>query len=326
MRTHFQNRPPSAVHRLKMTKCKKCHTGLPVEARFCHHCGTPVIEETFLCPNCGTENGMNALACEGCGASFSLKKEKKDTTKHDIFDGSFKEELEQEVADRFSLAFEKRLKEEHAPSLHGAYIDRFFKSDFRTSADYRIRQLAEYLQGMTGDKKSVEKEKSAILHQAFEELTDYFIIRFCADLNEAFFPEAILKYQGLDREKIDLGQMIFDYLDFENEDESVFTNFVTMPPKKLKNAADGFLMPKKTDTLYFICDLSILANCKEGFAMTNEALFWKMPLEKKQRVFYKKLKEVKREEDWISINGIFFNAGKTLNLKLIRLLKRLRVV
>ena len=57
--------------------------------------------------------------------------------------------------------------------------------------------------------------------------------------------------------------------------------------------------------------------------MTNEAIFWKMPLENKQRVFYKKLKDVKREEDWISINGIFFNAGTTLNLKLIRLLKRL---
>ena len=266
---------------------------------------------------------MDALACDGCGQSFSLKKKQDTPPANDIFENGYQQGLEQEVADRFNIAFEKRLKEEHHPSLHSAYIDRFFKGEFRTSADFRIRQLAEYLLGVSGDKKEVEKQKSIILNRAFEELIDYFIIRYCADLNEAFFPESILKYQGMELESINLSEMIADYLDFEHEEESVFTNFVSMPAKKLKNAADSFLQPKKGETLYFICDLSLLANCKDGFAMTNEAIFWKMPLENKQRVFYKKLKDVKREEDWISINGIFFNAGTTLNLKLIRLLKRL---
>jgi hypothetical protein len=294
---------------------------MPAGARFCPSCAFPVIEETFICPTCGAENDMGANACIGCHTAFSSQKE--EAVFNDIFDQTHQQGLEQEVADRFSLAFEKRLKEEHHPSLHGAYIDRFFKSDFRTSADYRIRQLAEYLQGLTGDPKELKKEKDTILRQAFEELIDYFIVRFCADLNEVVYPEAMLKYQGMDLDKINLSQMIFDYLDFENEDESVFTNFVSMPAKKLKNAADSFLQPKKGETLFFICDLAVLNSCKDGFAMTNEAIFWKMPLETKQRVFYKKLKEVKREEDWISINGIFFNAGKGLNLKLIRLLKRL---
>lgn len=294
---------------------------MPAGARFCPSCAFPVIEETFLCPKCGAENDMDAVACTGCHTSFSSKK--KEANFNDIFDQSHQQGLEQDVADRFSLAFEKRLKEEHHPSLHGAYIDRFFKSDFRTSADYRIRQLAEYLQDMAGEPKELKKEKDKILRQAFEELIDYFIVRFCEDLNEVIYPEAMLKYQGLEVDKINLSQMIFDYLDFENEDESVFTNFVSMPAKKLKNAADSFLQPKKGETLFFICDLAVLNSCKDGFAMTNEAIFWKMPLETKQRVFYKKLKEVKREEDWISINGIFFNAGKGLNLKLIRLLKRL---
>ncbi len=269
---------------------------------------------------------MDVLACTGCGAMFSSKKQPEEGTANNIFDKTYQKGLEQEVADRFSLAFEKRLKEEHHLELHGAYIDRFFKSDFRTSADYRIRQLAEFIQGISGEKKEVEKQKSAILHRAFEELIDYFIVRFCADLNETNYPEAMLKYQGLEKEKIDLAQMVFDYLDFENEDESVFTNFVSMPAKKLKNAADSFLQPKKGESLFFICDLSILNSCKDGFAMTNEAIYWKMPLENKQRVFYKKLKEIKREEDWVSINGIFFNAGKSLNLKLIRLLKRLMLL
>ena len=309
-----------------MAACRKCKNELPVGARYCPACSAPVIEETFFCPNCGVENEMGVLACTGCGTMFASKEESESIKANDIFDKSYQEGLEQEVADRFSLAFEKRLKEEHHRKLHGAYIDRFFKSDFRTSADYRIRQLAEYLRGISGEKKEVENQKSVILQQAFEELIDYFIVRFCADLNETLYPEAMLKYQGLESDKIDLAQMVFDYLDFENEDESVFTNFVSMPAKKLKNAADSFLQPAKGETLYFICDLSILGNCKDGFAMTDKALFWKMPIEKKQRVFFKKLKEIKREEDWMSINGIFFNAGKSLNLKLIRLLKRLMIL
>lgn len=313
-----------------MLNCKKCTSELPVGARFCPSCGSAVIEETFVCPHCQAENEMNAIACESCGTSFALKNEKKTAGRvveeevNDVFDTSHKDEIEQEVADLFSMAFEIRLKEEHHPSLHGQYVDRFYKSDFRSSADFRIRQLAAYIQGLEGDAKEIRKEKKRALNIAFEELIDYFIIHFCSDLNEAFFPEAILKYHGLEKEKIKLGEMIFDYLDFENEQESIFSNFVSMPPKKLKNAADNFLIPKKGDTLFFICDLSLLANCKDGFAMTSETIFWKMPLENKQRVFYKKIKEIKREEDWISINGIFFNAGKTLNLKLIRLLKKLK--
>ena len=307
-----------------MIYCIKCKSELPARARFCPVCGTPVIEEPFVCPECHTENPMDAVACEGCGKTFTTSAESEKTTPvHNIFDNSYQEAIEQDVADRFSLFFEKRLGEEHRPSLHGAYIDRFFKSDFRTTADYRIRQLAEYLREQELEKSVTEKEKKIFLHGAFEELIDFFIIRFCADLNEANFPEAILKYQGLEREKINLGEMIFDYLDLDNEDESVFTDFVAMPPKKLKNAADSFLLPKKGETLFFILDLSFPGHCKDGFAMTNEAIYWKIPLEKKQRVFYKKLKEIKREEDWISINGIFFNANKSLNLKLIRLLKRL---
>jgi hypothetical protein len=137
-------------------------------------------------------------------------------------------------------------------------------------------------------------------------------------------PEAILKYQGLKKEQIDLGQMISDYLDFENEDESVFFDFVSMPAKKLKNAADSFLHPKKGEIIHFICDLSILGSCKDGFAMTNQCIYWEMPVEKKQRVYFSKIKKIKREEDWITINGIFFNANKSLNLKLIRLLKKLK--
>lgn len=292
------------------------------DARFCPFCGTPVIEETFDCPNCGTENDLHAPACANCGLLFKPKSASPPPPKEplsDIFEESKTESLEQNIADRFSLAFERRLKEEHHPSLHGAYIDRFYKSDFRSSVDFRIQQLTEQAQRIPAG-----QNRFAFAAPAFEELLDYFIVRYCDDLNETYFSEKILKYQGRALENINLGEMMLDYLDFDNEDETVYTNFVTMPANKLKNAAQNFLFPEKGETIYFICDLSTFGACKDGFAMTRDCLYWKMPFEKKQRVYYKNLEEIKRQEDWIVINGIFFNASKSLNLKLLRLLKKLR--
>jgi len=284
-----------------------------------------VIEETIVCPSCGEENGMYVPKCPNCGFQFfEEKKPSPPQTANDIFDHSHQEKLGQEIQLRFNKAFDIRLDEEHHPALHGMYKARLFESDFKNSVDYRAKQLAEEIRHLEAAKNVGTKEKRAIMDPAFEELLDYFIIRYCADLNEALLPESILKYQGLPLAKIDMPQMVADYLDFENEDESVYTDFVTMPAPKLKNAAQSFLFPKKGEPIFFICNLSMLGHCKEGFSMTNTAIYWKALLEKPQRVYYGKLKEIRRQEDWITINGIFFHANKSLNLKLVRLLKKLR--
>ena len=303
-----------------MKNCRACQKPIPDDARFCPACGTSVIVETFDCPRCGSENDLSAAACSNCDFGFvSGKKEPPKTNLNDIFDNSHTESLEQAIADRFSLAFEKRLKEEHHTSLHHAYIDRFYKSDFRSSVDFRIKQLAEQAQRNPDDDK-----KFSFAAPAFEELLDYFIIRYCSDLNEAVFDEKILKYQSRSVENIQLGELVSDYLNFNSEGETAYTNFVTMPANKLKNAAQNFLFPQKGETIFFICDLSTFGACKDGFAMTRDCIYWKMPMEKKQRVYYKNLEEIKRQEDWITINGIFFSGSKTLNIKLLRLLKKLR--
>jgi len=290
-------------------------------------CGTSVILETFDCPNCGSENELHAPACDNCGLVFQPKRSSGPPPPppkeqlNQLFEESKTESLEQVIADRFSLAFERRLKEEHSPALHGAYIDRFYKSDFRSSVDFRIQQLAEEAQ-----RQPEGEQRFAFATAAFEDLLDYFLIRYCADLNETAFPEKILQYQGRSIEQIDLGRMVLDYLDFDNEDETVYLDLITMPANKLKNAAQNFLFPQKGEHIYFICDLSTFGACKDGFAMTRDCIYWKLPLEKKQRVYYKNLEEVRRQEDWITINGIFFNANKSLNLKLLRLLKKLKEI
>ncbi len=303
-----------------MRNCRACQRHIPDDARTCPFCGTQVIEETITCPSCGEETDLHADVCANCGFRFVKKKKASGDGAKNLFADSLENESEQSIADRFSIAFERRLVEEHKAALHNAYIDRFYQSDFKDSVQHRIRLLAEQIHRTETDKG----ENAALINKAIEELLDYFIIRYCEDLNEAYFSEKILRWQSAPAKEIDLGAMISDYLNLEQENETYFVNLVTMPAPKLKNAAQSFLFPKKGEPIYLICDLSMLGSCKEGFAMTRDCIYWKMPFEKKQRVYYKNLKTIKRQEDWIVINGIFFSANKSLNLKLLRLLKKLK--
>ena len=118
--------------------------------------------------------------------------------------------------------------------------------------------------------------------------------------------------------------MIPDYLALDLEGEKVYTDFLKMPLDKLKNASKSFLFPEKDEKILFICDQSILGSCKEGFAMTEKALYWKAHLEKARAVDYRLLDEIKRTKEWISINGDFFNVSPSINLKMMKLLKKLR--
>jgi hypothetical protein len=92
----------------------------------------------------------------------------------------------------------------------------------------------------------------------------------------------------------------------------------------LANACRSFLAAEAKERVYFICDLSLRSNCREGFAMTDKALYWRSVLDKPRRVAYSDLKNVRVEKEWITINGHFFNANRSLNLKMCKLLKKLK--
>lgn len=58
--------------------------------------------------------------------------------------------------------------------------------------------------------------------------------------------------------------------------------------------------------------------------MTDRAIYWRAPFDKARRVPYETLKTVRREKDWITIDGHFFTSNPGMNLKLFKLLKKLR--
>ncbi|MEN0003779.1 MAG: hypothetical protein AAF798_06535, partial [Bacteroidota bacterium] len=62
---------------------------------------------------------------------------------------------------------------------------------------------------------------------------------------------------------------------------------------------------------------------KEGFALTEAALYWKAYLQKPKIVAFQQLQSIKREKDWLLINWEFFSANASINVKLLKLLKKI---
>lgn len=209
------------------------------------------------------------------------------------------------------------VSEEHPgqPKAEQDYVERLYQSGFRDTLQRRAEQFGQ---------RAADIDFFRQTERRVDELAEYFIVRHCVDLNEVPWSEAVLKYQGFSWPEIDLFQMSLDYLDFARESEEVYTDFLQMPMDKLRNAGQSFLFPEKKERILLICDHSIMGSCKEGFALTERGLYWKAHLAKAQRVFFADLREVKREQEWIEINGHFFNANSALNVKMMRLLKTIK--
>ncbi|MEM9886443.1 MAG: zinc ribbon domain-containing protein [Bacteroidota bacterium] len=270
-----------------MKYCINCSTALPEEARFCFNCGTPQPKE-----------------------SIAAVRYQVDKTG----------DLQQQLIDLFFEAFRQRIVEEHQANQHKNYVELLYQVGFRESVQLRAEQMARQIE--TQDMEEVATHH--LIENSFEGMMDYFIVHYAKDLNKVALSDRILKYEALSLEQIDLYQLVMDYLYFEVEEETLYTDFFNMPARKVRNASQSFLFAAAEERIFFICDQSILGSCKEGFAMTDQALYWRMPLQKAERVYYDKVGVVSREKNWITINDIFFNVNTSLNLKMMKLLKKLK--
>ncbi len=273
-----------------MKNCHVCRTTLPDNARFCYNCGAPQTAATAA--------PIRRLNYQG--------------------------NMPQQIEEQFFLAFRQRVEEEHHPNQVQAYSERMYQSGFQEVVQRRAEQLAARIQAMPPEEKLNDTAINALLENTFEDLLDYFIIHFCKDLNTIKLPEAILSYQGLRWEDINLFQMVMHYLDFASESETVYTDFFAMPVDKLKNASQSFLFANAQERIFFICDQSILGSLREGFAITDQGIYWKAHLEKARAALFSNLQTIERKKDWITINSAFFNVNPSVNLKLLKLLKKIR--
>ena len=308
-----------------MNHCPNCAAELIPGSKFCHRCGDKVVEKTKQCPACHEPNPLASVFCHHCGFHFEGKQR---SDRH--FEPRFALEFDpatitEQIKAMFFRGLKGRVEEEHDPARYSDYVERFYQSKFREVYAIRAKQIAgDVMQRWERFGTEGLPDIDRHIGAAFEGLLDYFIIQFCPDLNGIPLPDAILRYEHVQAGKTDLWRMIQDFLDFEHEEELFYFNFIAMPDEYVANACKQFLTAGRREKVYFICDLSLKGNCKEGFAMTDRGIYWRAPFDKARQVAYSELHEVVKGKDWVTINGHFFNANPSLNLKLTKLLKKLR--
>ena len=273
-----------------MKKCQECGTELPLEAKFCYNCGAPQAEV----------GGQEQVVLEP-GA-----------------------DLTQRIIDQFFPALRTRIKEEIGEGQYARYAERVYESGFRDLLHRRAGGIADKIEQSHAEGLIDQQAIDYWIEKFNSELLDYFLIRHCKDLNPLPIPEAILRYQDATWPALNLFQMALDYLDFAREKEVVYTDFLVMPMEKLKNASKSFLFPAPKEKILLICDQSLFGSCKEGFALTEKSLYWKAHLEKPQQVAYDNIKSVVRSKEWLMINDSFFNVNPGFNLKMMKLLKKIK--
>lgn len=156
------------------------------------------------------------------------------------------------------------------------------------------------------------------------ELTEYFIVETAAELHGGVFPQRLLRHRDTPAGADTLFALINDYLDLEQENERVDTDFITIAPGRLRNATRNFLFAGPGERVFFLVDQSLLGNLKNGFAITDRAIYWKALLQPNHVAYYPELNSVRLEKGAVVINGHFFDTGKrNFNLKVALLLKRL---
>jgi len=313
-----------------MRNCQFCQTELQANARFCYHCGAKAEQTLRTCVQCQHKNPFDAQFCINCGSSFGtipMEQVKRDPNYEAIYPLDFRDVkgLGATIRQYFVVALDKRIKEVHNPNQKEAYLNQLMQSDFQEIFKLRTDQLAEEAYTIhSRQSPTMERETDAMLDRAFEGLLDFFLIKYCKDINETTIPEAGLKYEGAEYSQTNLYQMVMDYLVLAEEDLVVYTDFLKMPLVKLQNAGRYYLFPAKDEKILLICDQTVFGSCKEGFALTDAGIYWKAHFKPAEQVLYKDLHTIQRVDDHILINSHFFNAGLSLNTKMIYLLKRLQ--
>lgn len=308
-----------------MNRCPNCAAELIFGAKFCHRCGDLVVEKTKPCPACEQSNPLASVFCHHCGFHFEGKQGVKLGYEPRYFLEFDPETITEQVKALFFRSLRSRVEEELDKNLYSDYVERFYQSKFREVYSVRAEQIAtEVMERWERFGTEALPEIDQRLERSFEGLLDYFIVQFCPDLNGIRLPAAMLKYEQAAPGKTDLWQMVQDFLDFDHEDELFYFDFIAMPEAYISNACKSFLTAERREKVYFICDLSLKGNCKEGFAMTDRGIYWRAPFDKQRRVTYAELHRIEKGKDWLTLNGHFFTANTALNLKLYKLLKKLK--
>lgn len=313
-------------------QCQTCGAERLPASLFCHQCGEadrpepPVsepkraaVETTITCPNCGTENPLDARYCVRCGHKlFELNQSPDDDRAVTPVAPPELEPLPTlaELQERFRRDFETRVREVNGKLK--AYRQRAVDSDFLETAENRFEQLLQEMPRIPAE------DRDRRLDDAFSDLLDYFLLETAADLHPVTPPAAALTYQDTSLDAKNLKKIVLEFLQLVTEKEQHFTDFVRIPEPKLRNARRAFFEVAEGERPLLLFDNSLTGSLKKGFGLTDRALYWKQHFQPAHRVAFGELEDLCAEGRPLKINGLFFDANRRVNLRMLYLLRKLR--
>ena len=308
-----------------MNLCPHCSNQISPGANFCNHCGTDLRLTTKECPSCRHKNPAVSVMCHDCGYQFGGSRSKVLAyMSRFAFTFQTPSHLPDQVKAQFFKFLRERIFEEQDGKKYSDYVARFYDSKFREIFEVRARQIMQELLRMYETHGlAALPDIDRVCYRSFDGLADFFLIQYCPDLNQYWLPAEILKYEKFVPGRTNTWDMIRDYLDFSKEREVCYFDFLAMDEKLLQNAVQSFLRAEKGEKLYFICDLSLNGNCKEGLAMTNQGIYWKLRFGKPKGFKYDESYQLEKSKNWIEINESHLMVNPAFDLKLFKLLMKL---
>ena len=342
--------PVRPARKQRETKtCPDCEMALPVAARFCFSCGYPQPDEDSEAPLPQSAPVEDVLILEELPAEpaeepkLYAMAEAPTAPETEPFTSRTTLETERIATPgrtakttgaistrKYTMAELKQAFREHfqekiiayfgEPKLKKYYAALEENTVFQQLRDGSLTNLLNWINGGERTYSAVAKR----IDGTMADLTEYFIVETAGSLSGNVLPQRLLRHQSVNWETVDLFKLVMDFLDFEAETERVYTDFVAMPARALRNATNSFLRAGKDERIFFICDQSLISQAKNGFALTDAGVYWKNVLQPAGSALFTTMERVSLTDGHLDIDGQFFNAGARLNLKMAVLLDKLR--
>ncbi len=333
-----------------MQKCKSCQGILLPGANFCHKCGANVneiietevpMDTVVVVSSTQTEIDFELVSSESIEknpvetyldtlsepvAQFeeiqhnsTFKKEENKKKDPDLLDLTDFKAL-------FFNALHQRVQDEHNHRQYSDFVELFYQKKFLETLTQRYDALIDEFLIIEKKMPLPELPKQKLLTNTIENLIDYFIYNYCRGLDDVYPAPVILRYADALPNQIKNAMFFYDFLQLQDENILLYKDFIAMPQEKLRNTFQSYLFTERDELVYFICDLSLTGSGKEGFAISNKRMYWRMPLGKSHSVSFDNLQTIRHEKEWLEINGLFFNINHGLNMKMLRMMKKIKLI
>lgn len=305
--------------------CSNCGTLLPAQARFCFNCGAAQSELVAQPPPLPIQQATEEIELEEEPTAEKLP-EIVPSTGPDAWGIDWGGSLISDFRSFFRQRFVQRVTDYFGLKAVSVYEEHRQASDFQDTVSAQLSALADWVR-LHRQQPAWSNELGRLrLLAAVEALIEFFLVEGSVELHRGIWPQRLLRHQAKDWNSVDLFAMVMDYLNFTEESEEVYTDFVQMPAKVLRNASKQYLRAAKDERVLFVCDQSLLGTGKQGFAMTDVAIYWRPVLQSANSLLYQDIETVVVKGDHLLINGRYFDGGQRLNRKLALLLRRLKTL